>query len=114
MPVSATRVRLSALLPDAARYGVAQRGHVHDGEYAPSGIASPCIWVFAGLDAPPEQVGAEKPLWRTDPAVIALAAKLDVPADILLSQTFRSIYSDSHTQFLIRVWYGPATSPDQM
>ena len=47
--------------------------------------------------------------WATDPAVQALATKLAVPADFVVDQTLRSVFEDPHTQFLIRVWYGPAT-----
>jgi hypothetical protein len=52
--------------------------------------------------------GLPKP-WADDPAVQALATKLGVPADFIVDQTLRSVFEDPHTQFLIRVWYGPAT-----
>ena len=56
-----------------------------------------------------EQVNILPKPWATDPAVQALATKLAVPADFVVDQTLRSVFEDPHTQFLIRVWYGPAT-----
>ena len=52
--------------------------------------------------------------WTADPAVQALAAKLNVPADFIVDQTLRSVFEDQHTQFLIRVWYGPATAESDL
>jgi hypothetical protein len=47
--------------------------------------------------------------WATDPAVTEVATKLAIPATFVVDQILRSVYEDPHTQFLIRVWYGPAT-----
>lgn len=47
-------------------------------------------------------------------AVTALAKKLDVPESLLTDHMLRSIFSDPHTQFLIRVWFGPAESEKDM
>jgi hypothetical protein len=52
--------------------------------------------------------------WRNDPAVKELAARLGVSAEILVPQMLNSLFADPHTQFLIRVWFGPATARDQM
>jgi hypothetical protein len=47
--------------------------------------------------------------WQGDAAVQALASHLGIPAEFLVDQILRSVFEDPHTQFLIRVWYGPAT-----
>jgi hypothetical protein len=52
--------------------------------------------------------GTSKP-WQSEPAVRALAAKLEIPPEFLVDQILRSVFEDPHTKFLIRVWYGPAT-----
>ncbi|HEY8153696.1 MAG TPA: hypothetical protein VII72_06160 [Myxococcota bacterium] len=53
--------------------------------------------------------GTSKP-WEINAAVLALAHKLEIPAVILVEQILRNVFEDPHTQFLVRVWHGPATS----
>jgi hypothetical protein len=52
--------------------------------------------------------------WRNNQAVKDLSAKLDIPMENLVPQLLRSIFDDPHTQFLVRVWYGPATNPNEL
>jgi len=52
--------------------------------------------------------------WRNDQAVKDLAAKLEISIDILVPQLLKSVFQDPHTQFLIRVWYGPAKSESSL
>lgn len=55
-----------------------------------------------------------KPTWKTDPAVQALATKLEVPDEIVVKQILRGIFEDPYTQFLVRVWFGPARRRDAL
>jgi hypothetical protein len=52
--------------------------------------------------------------WKEDQAVKDLSVRLDVPVELLVQQMLNSIFFDPHTQFLIRVWFGPATSENDI
>lgn len=51
-----------------------------------------------------------RPTWSTEPAVLDLAARLNLSVDSLVNQVLRSVFEDPHTRFLVRVWFGPAKS----
>jgi hypothetical protein len=52
--------------------------------------------------------------WANDTAVKDLSTALSLPAELLVHQLLRGIYEDPHTQFLIRVWLGPAKTSNSM
>jgi hypothetical protein len=47
--------------------------------------------------------------WRSDKAVVDLAASLKIPLEIM-PQLLRSVTVDPHVEFLARAWYGVGTS----
>lgn len=52
--------------------------------------------------------------WQHDPAVLELEKELKVPKELLVNHMLKNIYTDPHTKFLVRAWYGPATRESQI
>jgi hypothetical protein len=52
--------------------------------------------------------------WTNDQAVKDLSAGLKLAPSLLVGQMLKSVFEDPQCQFLIRVWYGPATSPEAL
>jgi hypothetical protein len=52
--------------------------------------------------------------WENKQPVVTLAAKLQVPLELLVPQLLGSLFADPHTQFLIRCWYGPVSEKNKM